>query len=427
MRIRVGIGADGEVVLPADQAEALGLIGGGEGELVSAHGAFALLAPARGDAPSAWFAGSLAALSVAEVVQFVFTSLRTGVLLLAFGEGAAPGRTAPHRLRRKSIHFRDGQVVFASSTNPADRLGAVLARAGRVSAADLERCAHLVRSNHPLGQVLVDEGILTSAQLFDGIALQVKEILLSAFTEPGGTFAFLEGPADEQNAVRLQQRTRDLLLEGIRRVEEVDGLAQGLGGRAVVLARGGDGAGRPADQVALLAALDGARTLEDAALEAELPLRDALTAARGLVDAGLAAPVQAAAAEAPGPASPPVAAAAGPFDAYRRILRRVHAALSAGHPDAGARLNSYFDRLPARVRPIFEGVTIGEGGELDAARVLANVNATGQFRGAAARARALEALEDLLAFALFEVKNCLPRAEADALLREVGRMQMGKP
>ena len=46
--------------------------------------------------------------------------------------------------------------------------------------------------------------------------------------------------------------------------------------------------------------------------------------------------------------------------------------------------------------------------------------------GAAARARALEALEEFLAFALFEAKNRLPRADAERLLREVGKMQMGK-
>jgi len=93
---------------------------------------------------------------------------------------------------------------------------------------------------------------------------------------------------------------------------------------------------------------------------------------------------------------------------------------------AQGRLNSYFDRLPEKQRPIFEGVRLDGEGNLDVARVLANVQASGTHKGAAAKARSLEALEDLLAFALFEVKNVLPRAQADQLLREVGRMQVGK-
>ena len=75
---------------------------------------------------------------------------------------------------------------------------------------------------------------------------------------------------------------------------------------------------------------------------------------------------------------------------------------------------------------MFEGVQIDGDGNMDVAQVLANVEASGQYQGAAARARSLEALEELLAFALFEAKNRLPRAEAERLLREVGRMQVGK-
>jgi hypothetical protein len=130
----------------------------------------------------------------------------------------------------------------------------------------------------------------------------------------------------------------------------------------------------------------------------------------------------------PGLGPPPgkLPRAPGPFETYRRIFKRVYAALAAAQPDARARLNSYFDRLGEKQRPVFEGVRIDADGEIDVAQVLVNVNATGAWRGAAAKARSLEALEDLLAFALFEVKNCLPRAGADAVLREVGRMQVGK-
>ncbi len=77
-------------------------------------------------------------------------------------------------------------------------------------------------------------------------------------------------------------------------------------------------------------------------------------------------------------------------------------------------------------RPVFEGVRIAEDGDMDVAQILVNVPSGGAYKGAAARARALEALEEFLAFALFEAKNRLPRTEAERLLREVGRMQVGK-
>jgi hypothetical protein len=429
VRIRIATGAEDEVVMPPAEAEALGMVGGGQGELLVARGAFALLLAARQDEPKAFLAGSLAAMTVLEVVQFIFTSLKTGVLLLAFGDGRGRAGSAPERLRRKSIYFRDGQIVFASSSDLADRLGQVLRRAGMVSPADVDRCGHLVRSGRPLGQVLVDEGVLSAGQLYEGVSLQVKEILLNAFVETEGTFSFLEGPADERNAVKLPQRTRDLLLEGMRRLEEADGLANELGGRRAVLVRGPEG-GRPLapEEDVVLAAVDGHKDLLEIALETGLGQLLALQTAARLVREDLLRRVPAA--EPPAieveVEEPVTMRMSGPFDIYRRIFVRVHEALAAASQDATGRLNSYFQRLPARNRAVFDGVRFGPDGDIEAARVLDNVNARGEYKGAAARARALEALEDLLAFALFEVKNCLVRGEADRVLREVGRIQVGR-
>ncbi len=428
MRIRIATGAEEEVVLPPAEAEALGLAGGGQGELLTARGAFSLLLPAREEAPHAWFAGSLAAVTVPEAVQFIFTSLKTGVLLLAFGEGRGSAGSEPERLRRKSIYFRDGQIAFASSSDLADRLGQVLRRAGMVSPADLERCSRMVRSGRPLGQVLVDEGVLTAGQLYEGVSLQVKEILLNAFVETDGTFAFLEGPADERNAVKLAQRTRDLLLEGMRRLEEADTLAKELGGRRAVLA-GGAEARRTLtpEEDALLQAVDGRKDLIQVSLETGLGHLLALQTAAVLLRQGVLRRVLA---PSPPPEPEPEERATlrpgGPFDIYQRIFARVHQAIRGANQDATGRLNSYFQRLPARNRAVFDGVRFGAGGEIEVGKVLENVNARGEFKGAAARARALEALEDLLSFALFEVKNCLERSQADQVLREVGRMQVGK-
>jgi hypothetical protein len=381
VRAKLTVGPDGQIAVPPRQADALGLSGGGEVDLVAARGACALLVPARADRADAWFAGSLGALTVSEVVQFVHASLKTGVLLLAFaeGDGAAAPPDDPERLRRKSIYFRDGQVVFASSSDPRDRLGPVLVASGLLAEGDLERCSRLVRSGRALGQVLEDEGVITSGQLYEGLCIQVKRIFLDCFAEQGGEFAFLEGPVADQSQVKLPERTRDLVLQGMKRLEEAElrrAEAEAAVGRA-----------------------------PEVEIEVEAP---AATPPPGALR------------------REPVARASGPFETYRRIFRRVHAALASVEPDAAARLNSWFDRLPDKRRAIFEGVRLGEDGDIDVAAILVNVNATGAYQGAAARARSLEALEELLAFALFEAKNRLPKPEAERLLREVGRMQVGK-
>ena len=476
MRAKLTIGFDGQVAVPPRAAEALGLAPGDEVDVAAARGAFLLVAPSRpGHAAPAYFAGSLSALTVAEVVQFVFTSLKSGVLLLdARGpESAAAPPRAPERPRRRAVYFRDGQVVFASSSDPCDRLGPVLWRTGHCSLEALERCGRLVRGGRPLGQVLVDEGVMSAAQIYGAICQQVKEILLGAFLEPFGRFAFLEGPHEETNAVKLPERTRDLLLQGMKRVDEAERLLGEVGGREVVLARALELPGLGEHAARLMRCADGVRTFAELAQESGLGLLEALKQALPLLAAGALIPAPtvadpplpsgervgvrgagptstptptstSAVADPPlpsgeragvrgageTPADPPpegpITRNLGAFDLYRRIFRRVHGALEEFRPGAQKRLNSYFERMPEKQRPIFEGVRFDAGGGIDVARVLENVKGLGTYKGAAAKARSLEALEDLLAFSLFEVKNLLAPHDAEALLREVGRMQVGK-
>jgi len=445
VRARLSVGAEGEIALPQEGAEALGLEAGAEVDVVAARGGFALVTPAAGDGARAWFAGSLSSLTVPEVIQFVFTTLKSGTLVLAFGADArrAAEAGAGARPQRRTIYFREGQVVFAGSSDPADRLGAILWRQGIVPQEELDRCGKLIRTGRPLGQVLVDEQILTSGQLYEAITIQVKEIVLAACLQQEGEFAFLEGPYDESNAVKLDERTRDLMLQGLKRMEEVDQLAGQVGGRGAILGRGAadtDGLEGPDGRIIALA--DGRRTVAEIASESGLGLYETLRLAAPLVRAD-ALTVREAEPEAPpapeeeevgidieieaeAPAPPPrPTKASGPFETYRRIFKYVFGELSKRQPDTLARLNSYFDRLPAKQRVLFEGVRLDDDGEMDVSIVLMNASAGGA-KAAIAKARSLEALENFLAFSLFEVKNRLAKGVAEKLLREVGKMQVGK-
>jgi hypothetical protein len=124
-----------------------------------------------------------------------------------------------------------------------------------------------------------------------------------------------------------------------------------------------------------------------------------------------------------GPAVDGDATAAEPLESYRRIFKRIFFRVSHATPAAHERLNSWFDRLADPDRDTFAGVRLDGEGELDVARVLVNVFNAGREEGPIARARALAALDAFLAFALFEAKNVLPRHDAEALERDVRKMQ----
>ncbi|MBI5066847.1 MAG: DUF4388 domain-containing protein [Deltaproteobacteria bacterium] len=386
MRLKLVAGKDGEVALPAPELAGAGLRGA-EVEWSALPG-LGLLAPAG--AAGAWFAGSLAAASFAEVAQLVCGSLKTGVLHLSLADGAVR--------HRKAIQIRDGQVVFASSSDPRDRLGPVLVRTGMVDEAVVERCGKLVAAGRPLGQVLVEEKILSAGQLYEAIGAQVREIFLSAFEAPGGEFLFREEPLDERSAVRLAERSRDLILAGLKRAD------------AAERARGVTPLPGPEHSPALPAVPSMAAPPASPQPAWPEPPR-------------ASAPAQAAAPEAKRTSSSDIRPG-GPFEAYKKLFRAVFTAAARASSEAGRQLDSWFDRVPPSRRALFDGVTFGPQGEVDVARVLENARASG-LSGAAARARALEALEALLTFALFEARNRLSRDEAEALRREVGRIQMG--
>lgn len=363
MRLKLVAGKEGEAALPGPELSAAGL-SGAEAEWSALPG-LGLLAPTG--AAGAWFAGSLAAASFAEVAQLVCGSLKTGVLHLSLAAGGVH--------HRKAIQVRDGQVVFASSSDPRDRLGPVLVRGGLATAEQVDRCGKLVAPGKPLGQVLVEEKVLSAGQLYEAIGAQVREIFLSAFEAAAGEFLFREEPLDEKSAVRLPERSRDLILAGLKRA-------------------------------------DAAERAAAAPMTQDLPAPD-------WPEASPPAPPP------PPPRPPPTELQlGGPFEAYRKLFRAVFAAASRASSEAGRQLDSWFERVPPSRRALFEGVSFGPAGDVDVGRVLENVWATG-LQGAAARAKALEALEALLTFALFEARNRLSRDEAEALRREVGRIQMG--
>ena len=366
-----------------------------------------------------WFAGSLAGLPFAEVLSLLSESLRTGELTITTGP------------RERTVWLCDGRVVFAASNDPADHLGAVLWRRGLVPLDALERLEGRIEPGRPLGQFLVDGGLLTPAALYDGLVMQVREIVLGAFHEREGAFLFCDGdvPPGPQ-AAPLPERTRDLVNAGMRRVLEVEELLgevpdpdRPLQVPAVAPL------GLDARAARLLAAAAGAASAREAFHASGLGFHDgmqvlAVLARSGIVSGAPAPPPERSAEPPPfDDQDGPTTAGAGPLETYRRIFKRVFFRMAHVAPAIRERLNSWFEQLSEPERAAFAGVRLDAEGDLDVARVLVNVFAAGREEGPAARAHALAALDAFLAFALFEAKNLLPAEDAASLAAEVARMQ----
>lgn len=170
------------------------------------------------------FEGQVHRVEIPDLLTFVNLARRTGLLELE----------RPNQSTR--IFFRQGDPVFANSTRDGLRLGDLLRRVGKVSPRDLERCASRQRgAGDRIGQALVAERLLTEDELRSFLKIQVSEVIFDTFTWGEGTFAFYDDVAHPPNATTLDMNLQNLLMEGVRRLDERDRLADAFPDHGVLV------------------------------------------------------------------------------------------------------------------------------------------------------------------------------------------------
>lgn len=123
--------------------------------------------------------------------------------------------------QNRSIFIKDGDIIFATSKYRDDWLGEVLLKVGKITLSQYEKASEVTRNTQKrLGTVLVEHGVLTAKDLFWAVTLQVKEIILSLFTWLDGEYRFEEGPLPAQEIITLKMSTANLILDGIRRIND---------------------------------------------------------------------------------------------------------------------------------------------------------------------------------------------------------------
>jgi hypothetical protein len=122
---------------------------------------------------------------------------------------------------KKCIYFKIGQIVFATSNVSHDRLGDVLVKTGKLTRENLEYATQLHKKNlglKQLGAILVENGLISSKDLFGGLKAQVKEIIFSLFLLDAADYQFEE--RFPTNIIQLQINFQDLIAEIIQRIKQ---------------------------------------------------------------------------------------------------------------------------------------------------------------------------------------------------------------
>jgi hypothetical protein len=123
------------------------------------------------------------------------------------------------------LFFDKGKLLSVIRPHRRERLGELLIRLGKISPQQLAQGLHVQQlgSAQPLGQILVEHGVIGQRELQSCIQQQIEETVYDLFAWREGEFKFLTGqrPAfdDVQSLVPLP--VENLIMEGVRRVDEM--------------------------------------------------------------------------------------------------------------------------------------------------------------------------------------------------------------
>ncbi len=162
-------------------------------------------------------AGWLEGISLPDLIWALSRAQQTGVL----------------KVRRenitKTLYVQEGRIVFAASSDPNDRLGEMLLRRGTVTIEQLEEGLTRLDTGKRLGTLLVEAGSLTAEQLVDAVLDQVKSVVLDLLTWERGEYDFVQGRLPTHEAITLQMKTSELLLEAIRNIHSFSRIRLSVG------------------------------------------------------------------------------------------------------------------------------------------------------------------------------------------------------
>ena len=116
---------------------------------------------------------------------------------------------------QKALYFRGGRILFGSSNDPRDQLGAILIESGKITPEQLEDVNAKVGPGNPLAKVLAETGFVSQRELGEAARAKVERILSDVIAYDAGSFEFEDGVLPK-GAVDLKLSTEQLVLAAVR-------------------------------------------------------------------------------------------------------------------------------------------------------------------------------------------------------------------
>jgi curved DNA-binding protein CbpA len=153
--------------------------------------------------------GNLKEVSLISLLHFLRNNCKTGIL------------TVNRALFSKSIHFQNGEILFATSNYPNDYLGEVLIRAGRIDFKQYEFVEEQLKSmGKTQTAILMEHGYLKPKDLFEVLLIQMKEIVISLFLWDDASYNFKAMSLSENESIGICIDPDEIIQDGLFRISD---------------------------------------------------------------------------------------------------------------------------------------------------------------------------------------------------------------
>ncbi len=173
--------------------------------------------------PFSFFKGSLSDVSPFDLYRQLYLSRQTGQLRLSRGQIV------------KKIFFRHGSIVFAIQNQDARKLGELLLESNKITSGQVAEIVRRIRSGKRFGAIAVELGILDQPELDRLVRQHQSELAISTLEWKSGHFEFQPGEGSDYEDVYVDLSTADIILEGVRRIDDPAAVRSLLGSDDVML------------------------------------------------------------------------------------------------------------------------------------------------------------------------------------------------
>ncbi len=370
------------------------------------------------------FMGNLTHFNISDIFSMVNLLQKTGMLIIKSLD------------KVKSIYFMKGEIVFASSNQPEDRLGYLLYKMGKLTKEQWESAEKMMTKNTRFGSVLLKNDLISPKNLWWGVKYQIEEIIYSIFTIAVGEFFFLEGAIPEEDLVRFSLNTQNMLMEGYRRLDEWKLISQKIASDEtnIRLSSTMPKIELTQNMQAMVKIIKGDMQISEIIRLSQLGRFNTYKILYTLLNAGII--------EISGTKTQDktldetTVQLLGIIKKYNNIFKKLFGVIKATNPkfDHNELLDNFVSELSERLQKLYENVDINKNGELDETKLLMNIdsmkltesdsfNRVVGLSGLLVSQMILEGMNEFLNYEIFIARNLLQPDAFDTLNREIKVIQ----